>query len=59
MTRQEKDHARYLREREQRLIRAREYYKENRDSILQKKRKRLMREWARRIEDNRNYGENE
>lgn len=56
MTRQEKDHLRYLREREQRLIKAREYYKSNRKIILQKKRERLMREWAIRLGE-RNYGE--
>ena len=38
----ERDRARYLRQREERLVRQREYYREHRDEILVKKRRKAI-----------------
>ena len=40
--RQQKDHERYLRQREARLAKQRAYYRENREEILRKARNRYL-----------------
>lgn len=42
MTRKEKDHERYLRNRDERLEKQRAYYQTHRSDILQKKKKRYL-----------------
>lgn len=43
MTKSEKDHLRYLRQRDERLEKQRKYYNEHREEILFKKKKGLTR----------------
>ena len=44
--RQIKDHQRYMNHREERKAKQREYYRQNREMILLKKRQKLMEKWA-------------
>ena len=52
MTRKERDHERYMRQREERLKRQREYYKANREQCRESVRKCQMRATVERL---RNY----
>ena len=49
--RQIKDHQRYMESREERKAHKREYYKQNREMILLKKKQKLMELWAQRYKD--------
>lgn len=61
MDRRERDHLRYLRNREERIAAQREYYKAHREEILARKRKqggdtvRISRRQPRKIIDSRYY----
>lgn len=49
--RQMKDHQRYMENREERKRHQREYYRQNREMILIKKKQKLMELWAQRYKD--------
>lgn len=49
--RQIKDHQRYMDNREERKEHQREYYKQNREMILLKKKQKLMELWAQRYKE--------
>lgn len=49
--RQIKDHQRYMDSREERKAHQREYYKQNREMILLKKKQKLMELWAQRYKE--------
>lgn len=49
--RQMKDHQRYMENREERKAHQREYYKQNREMILLKKKQKLMELWAQRYKE--------
>ena len=49
--RQIKDHQRYMDSREERKAHQREYYKQNREMILLKKKQKLMELWAQKYKE--------
>lgn len=52
--RQMKDHQRYMENREERKRHQREYYRQNREKILAKKKQKIMLMWELRFEQNKN-----